>query len=99
MPTYPPRNNPTRKIEILDQKILDFLKCIRQNCSEEKLVEKTENVKTAKLNLIKARLNLLRGYREEDTTEYKTNLINKLKLEKLKWESFSFQDIKKEISD
>jgi len=54
MPIYPPRNNPTKKIEILDYRILDFLKCVRQNCSEEKLLNEAEKVKTAKLNLIKA---------------------------------------------
>ena len=59
MPTYPPRNNPIKKIEILDNRILDFLKCIRMNSSEEKLINKAEKVRIAKLNLIKARLKLL----------------------------------------
>jgi hypothetical protein len=99
MPIYPPRNNPTKKIEILDNKILDFRKCIRQNSSEEKLANKAEKVKVAKLNLIKAKLKLLNDYREEDKTDSKVSLIKKLNLEKIKWESISFAEIKMELCE
>lgn len=95
MPIYPPRNNPTKKIEILDNRILDFQKCVKQNCSEEKLSNKAEKVKIAKLNLIKARLKLLQTYREEDINESKTKLIGKLNEEKQMWESITLKEIKK----
>jgi len=97
MPIYPPRNNPTKKIEILDKRIHDFIKCFQQNNSEEKLTNKAEKVKIAKLNLIKARLNLLSSYREEDIKKTDKSLIKKLNQEKLKWESISFEEIKKEL--
>jgi len=97
MPIYPPRNNPTRKIEILNNRILDFLKCIRQNSTEEKLKNKSEKVKIAKLNLIKAKLKLLVSYREEDINESKIAIVEKLNHEKLKWESISFEEIKNEL--
>lgn len=99
MPTYPPRNNPIRKTEILDKRIHDFLKCVRQNNSEEKLFNKAEKVKIAKLKLIKARLKLLSSYKEEDIKESDTNQIIKLNQEKLKWESISFEEIKEELID
>lgn len=94
MPTYPPRNNPTRKVEILENRIHDFLKCVRQNSSEEKLSNKAEKVKIAKLNLIKARLKLLCSYKEEDVKASDTELIEKLNQEKCKWTSMSFEEIK-----
>ena len=97
MPIYPPRNNPTRKIEILDNKIFDFIKCVRQKKSEEKLKNKADKVRIAKLNLIKARLKLLASYRAEDEKTSKNNLIKKLKQKKLKWELISFEEIKKEF--
>lgn len=97
MPIYPPRNNPTRKVEILENRIHDFLKCVRQNSSEEKLLNKAEKVKIAKLNLIKARLKLLSSYKEEDINDPDSKLIQKLNREKLKWTSISFEDIKKEL--
>lgn len=97
MPIYPPRNNPTRKVEILENRIHDFLKCVRQNSSEEKLLNKAEKVKIAKLNLIKARLKLLSSYKEEDINDPDSKLIQKLNREKLKWTSISFEDINKEL--
>ena len=74
MPTYPPRNNPTRKMEILDRRIHDFFKCVRNESSIEKLKNMAEKVKVAKLNLIKARLKLLQDYKEESRTKPKQEL-------------------------
>lgn len=99
MPIYPPRNNPTRKIEILENRIHDFLKSIRKNCSKEKIANKAEKVKVAKLNLIKARLKLLEDYKAEDSTESKRNLISKLNLENIKWQSISYEEIKIELEE
>ena len=42
MPIYPPRNEPIRKIEILEKRELELEKCIRTNASPEKTGNKAE---------------------------------------------------------
>ena len=69
MPIYPPRNEPIRKIEILEKRELELLKCNRINASLQKKLNKAEKVREAQLNLIKARLALIKPYKLEDKTE------------------------------
>ena len=52
MPIYPPRSQPTRKKEILTKKINEFLKYLKSDCSDEKLLNIVEKVRIAKLNLL-----------------------------------------------
>lgn len=97
MPIYPPRSKPTKKVEILNNRISDFIKCVRQNSSDEKLLHKAERVRIAKLNLIKARMHLLSKYKEADESKSSTKLIQKLCKEQLTWEAITFEEIKGEL--
>lgn len=93
MPIYPPRNEPIRKIEILEKRELELEKCIRLNASAEKTGNKAEKLREAKLNLIKARMALIKPYRLEDKTENKLRLEEKLEKEKIEWEKKSIEEI------
>lgn len=42
MPIYPPRNEPIRKLEILEKRELEFEKCLRTNPSTQKIKSKAE---------------------------------------------------------
>lgn len=86
MPIYPPRNEPVRKIEILEKRIIELKKCIRLNAFEEKLVNKAEKVREAQLNLIRARLFLLKPYSSELKFEAKEKTTKKLEKEYINWE-------------
>jgi len=97
MPSYVPRNEPIKKVEILEKRINDLQKSKRSNHSVEKINNKCEKVRTAKLNLIKARLSLLKSYRHED--ESKLKVIEKLEGEYDGWESLSIEQIKNEVCD
>lgn len=93
MPIYPPRNEPIRKIEILEKRELELEKCIRTNASPEKTGNKAEKLREAQLNLIKARLALIKPYRLQDQTEDKLKLKEKLEKERIEWEKKSIKEI------
>ncbi len=93
MPTYPPRNEPIRKVEIFGKRVLELQKCKDTNSSEEKIANKAEKVRTAKLNLIKARLALLKSYKGEDETDSKLKLIEKLTSDLAEWELLPVSEI------
>jgi len=93
MPIYPPRNEPIRKIEILEKRELELEKCIRTNASAEKTRNKAEKLIEAQLNLIKARLALIKPYKLEDRTEAKEQLRIKLQKEIKAWENKSLEKI------
>lgn len=93
MPIYPPRNEPIRKIEILEKRELELEKCIRTNASIEKTKNKAEKLREAQLNLIMARLALIKPYKFEDQTPIKEQLKEKLKKEIIEWESKSVETI------
>lgn len=84
-------------MEILEKRIVELQKEIRINSSRIKIDSKIEKVRLAKLNLIKARLSLLRLFTKEDETELNLNLIRKLKEEYSKWESLATTEIINEI--
>jgi hypothetical protein len=60
---------------------MELEKCFRANASQEKTINKAELVRTAQLNLIKARLALMKPYRFEDKTGYKERNANKFQKE------------------
>ena len=93
MPIYPPRNEPIRKIEILEKRELELEKCIRTNASPEKTGNKADKLREAQLNLIKARLALIKPYRLEDQTDDKMRLKEKLEIERIEWEGKAIIDI------
>jgi hypothetical protein len=93
MPIYPPRNTATKKKQILDYKIFEFLKCVELNESIEKLEKKAEEVRGAMLKLIKARLVLTKSYKSDDNTEANTQLSEKLYFDMKNWDSFTFDEI------
>lgn len=93
MPIYPPRNEPIRKIEILEKRELELEKCIRTNASPEKTGNKAEKLREAQLNLIKARLALIMPYKLEDQTDDKMKLKEKLEIERSEWEEKSIKEI------
>ena len=65
MPIYPPRNNSTRKAEIFKKRVFEFQRLHGTDENEEKLADQAEKVRTARLNLLKARLNLSKSYSAE----------------------------------
>ena len=93
MPIYPPRNNSTKKSQILEYKIFEFLKSIENNESKEKLLIKSENVKTAKLNLLKSKLALLKNYKSSVENNKSKHLKEKYLKEMNKWKSISFEGV------
>ncbi|MBC8755758.1 hypothetical protein H2O64_13865 [Kordia sp. YSTF-M3] len=95
MPSFAPRNSPTKKSQILDYKIFEFLECLKKKCSNEKLVIKAENVKIAKLNLLKARLASTKSFSTEDKTKEQIQLNKKVQTQIIKWESITFSEIEK----
>ena len=92
MPIYPPRNNPTKKVEILKRRIYNFQKHLSNNADFNKLVSESKKVKTAKLNVLKARLKLSESYNSEN--KINSDLIEKLKKEMSQWKTFSYDEIK-----
>ena len=92
MPIYPSRNEPTRKIEVLEKREMELLKGIRINSSEEKMNDLAEKVREAQLNLIKAKLSLIRPYKSEDE-ERDQKLRQKLEYEARKWRRRSLRRI------
>lgn len=94
MPIYPPRNKATKKKQILDYKVFEFLKCIELEHSKEKIEKKAELVRIAMLNLIKARLALIKPYKAEAKSETSNQLQEKLNTDMKNWNSFAFDEIK-----
>ena len=93
MPIYPPRNNPTRKEEILSQRVYEFLKYSDMKGEGLGLVNRAEKVRIAKLNLLKARLNLTKSYKSEDEHESDLNIRKKFQNEITEWESITIDGI------
>lgn len=93
MPIYPPRNEPNRKIEVLEKREMELLKCIRTNSSAEKTSNKAKKVKDAQLNLVKTRLALIKPYKHGDKTEHKEQLKAKLEKEMELWQNKSITTI------
>ena len=87
MPIYPPRNEPIRKIEVLEKREMELLKCIRTNASNDKTNNKAEKVREAQLNLIKARIALIKPYKSDDRTEKNEILRTKLENEIQVWKT------------
>ncbi|WP_420574726.1 hypothetical protein [Kordia sp.] len=93
MPIHPPRNSPTRKVGIFEYKVFEFLRCLQDNCSEEKLTAKAENVKTAMLKLLKARLATMKSYSTEDESKEQQELRIKINNQIVQWRSISYAEI------
>jgi hypothetical protein len=93
MPKYPPRNEPIRKIQVLEKAVIQLIKSIRNNDASEKQLAGAEKVRSAQLNLIKTKLALLIPYRAEDVSEIVTLSTLKLNNEYLEWERKSIEEI------
>jgi len=94
MPTYPPRNTATKKNQILNYKIFEFVSLLGLESTVEKTNNKAEDVRIAMLNLIKARITLTKTYKQDDENEASIQLREKLNIDKTKWESYTYDDIK-----
>ncbi|WP_299229678.1 hypothetical protein [uncultured Psychroserpens sp.] len=94
MPTYPPRNTATKKNQILNYKIFEFLSLLDVESTEEKKNKKAEEVRIAMLNLIKARITLNKSYKSDDENKNSIQLRKKLSINKTNWESYTYDDIK-----
>lgn len=94
MPIYPPRNTATKKSQILDYKVFEFLKCIELEQSKEKIDKKAELVRIAMLKLIKARLALAKSYKADEKNKASFQLQEKLSTDMLNWKSFTLNEIK-----
>lgn len=93
MPIYPPRNEPIRKIEVLEKREMELVKCLRTNSSEEKTNNKAEKVREAQLNLIKAKLALIQPYKVQDKGERTERLRPKLEKQTISWKDKSTESI------
>ncbi len=93
MPSFPPRHLPTKKSEILDYKIFEFLQCLEKKCSNDKILVKADNVKIAKLNLLKARLASTRSFSAADETKEQIEIRKKIQQQITNWESISYAEI------
>ena len=93
MPIYPPRNEPIRKIEVLEKREMELLKCIRTNASKVKTNNKAEKVREAQLNLLKARITLIKPYKLDDITVKNEKLRTKLEKEIRVWKDKSISTI------
>lgn len=94
MPIYPPRNTATKKNQILNYKIFEFLSLLELESTVDKINKKAEEVRIAKLNLIKARIALTKKYKADDDNESSILLREKLNVDKTNWESYTYDDIK-----
>ncbi len=94
MPIYPPRNTATKKKQILNYKIFEFLSLVELESNAEKLNKKAEEVRIAMLNLTKAKISLTKVYKKDDENEASIQLREKLGVAKTNWESYTFEEIK-----
>ena len=94
MPIYPPRNTATKKKQILDYKIFEFISLLEIESTIDKLNKKAEEVRIAKLNLIKARVALTKTYKADDDNESSILMREKLNVDKANWESCKYDYIK-----
>ncbi|WP_425077919.1 hypothetical protein [Psychroserpens sp. S379A] len=94
MPIYPPRNTATKKRQILNYKIFEFLTLNESETTAEKLNNKAEEVRIAMLNLIKAKIKLTNVYKKDDENEVSIQLWEKLSNDKINWETYTFKEIK-----
>ncbi len=93
MPIYPPRNSPTRKIEIFNKKANELNREVSKGKNLTDLSSKIEKVRTAYLNLLKARLKLLENYTEKDENNRNELLKKKYRTEKTQWENATHKGI------
>jgi len=91
MPTYPPRNSATKKKQILERRIFEFLQVRNIDKKSEKHLKVAEKVRQAKLNYLKARISLSKTFSSE--LQPKNHSSNKLQNEMIKWESISYEEI------
>ena len=94
MPIYPPRNTSTKKNQILNYKIFEFISLLEIESTFEKRNKKAEDVRIAMLNLIKARITLTKSYKSDDENESSIQIREKLYDDKTNWESYTYEDIK-----
>jgi len=97
MPIYPPRNKAVRKKEIFEYKTFELLEAVQRKYSKEKLLKLSEKVRTAKMNLIKAELTLIKSYKEEGYRMSDVERIENLDYEIMRWSSFDYLEIIKEV--
>lgn len=93
MPIYPPRNSATKKKQILNQRVYEYIISLETNSSIEKLKQKAEKVKIAKLNFLKANLATMRNYDSSQESDTIKKLRDKYDKEMTKWKSISFKEI------
>ncbi|WP_340202091.1 hypothetical protein [Ascidiimonas sp. W6] len=91
MPIYQPRNNATKKSQILERRIFEFLQLRNLEKKNEKHLKLAEKVRQAQLNYLKARLSLSKTFSSENEPDL--DLINKVKKEITEWESLSYDEI------
>lgn len=93
MPSYAPRNEPIRKVEILNRKINELKRCVVRGFSEEKTINTAEKVRVAYLNLLKAKLNLNSPYKKDDDTQELVLIREKIRNDIAKWEEIEVSEI------
>lgn len=93
MPTYPPRNEPTRKVEIMNRRIHELKRSMNEDHSNERIENVAEKVREANLNVLKARLFLNKSFKKEDISEFAIQLEEKIQKKMIFWEEIKITDI------
>ncbi len=97
MPSYPPRDNPTRKKELVINRSEDLRLAIYHNKSSERICALAEKYRQARLALIKAQFH----YSREMSFRGKSGGLDveKLRTEQRKWEAVTSDEIIAKFKD
>ena len=93
MPLYPPRNTAIRKKQIFEYRMYQLILAVNRNYSKEKLINLAEKARIAKLNLIKAKLHLIKSYTEVAYKNSDIKKIDDLDYEIMRWFSLDYKEI------
>lgn len=95
MPSYPPRSEPTKKLEELAKREMELVFAIKRNIAGDKLIKAVEKYRQAQLSMLKAKVHTFR----ENEFQKKPNPIKLEKLEQLTkdWTDKTNDDIIEEL--
>jgi hypothetical protein len=97
MPSYPPRQNSTKKQEQLQRRQQELQHALRTKLPSNQLAKAVEKVRTAQVSLLKADLHWarqkgLKHFKVSEPAELKEQIAN-LQQQVEKWESMSLDEI------
>ncbi len=95
MPSYPPRNNLTKKEEELFKNKIRLLLAVQNSVPNEQIIKLIDKFKKAQLSLLKAKTHLLKE--KEIQGEAINNNLKQLQVQIDEWRQKSNTDILKEL--